>query len=108
MSSDNFLIGCDMTVTYANARYCRTGANEIGLTVTGQAKDSSGNNVGSSFSLTYDADTDGDYVGTLSSDATSLMTESALYTIVITATLSSHLVDTRRLTETAKYHGYAP
>lgn len=104
----SFLIGCDMTVVYNNARYCRGGANETGLTMTGQAMDTSENNIGSSFSLTYDVATDGDYVGTLSSDATALMDEGTTYMVEVTVLLSGHQVDKRRLKETAKYHGYTP
>ena len=107
MSQFNFPISEDLTVAIEGLRDGYDDSYLNSATVSAQLKDYSGDNVGSSVTLSYQAATDGNYKGVIDAAVTALMTESHTYYIEITIT-SGDYNGFRKLVGTAQYHGAKP
>ncbi len=89
-------ISTDQLVTLTGL-YDNTGDVYVNdATVSCQLTDKDGENVGSSFALSYDTASDGNYSGTMPSSVTSLLTEGQAYTLTCTVTSGTTTMTIKR------------
>jgi hypothetical protein len=95
-------IGSDTIVTWSGLQNSITGAyvNDAAITATLQAP------TPYTFSLSYEANSDGDYVGTIPAAITSTLTEGTAYLLEITATEVAG-TDYRQESHIAQYRGFS-
>jgi len=97
----------DNNVVLSGLRYAYSGVYINSATVTAVVKTTAGAVLVASFTLSYQAGTDGDYVGVINKGDAANFTDGTSYWVEVTVTVGAY-DGFRRVSATAKYHGATP